>query len=399
MKSVAHPAPAVAAEAAPEDVARAAGRNNALDRARTFLTIVVLIHHAVIPYTYFGHTDPTSWIGFDAIVLATDSFFMAMFFMLSGLFVWPSLARRVTWAFTRDRALRLLVPFAIAAVTVIPIAYYAIALRQNPTLRFTDFWWNMVTVGPWPSGPLWFTWVLFVFDFLAGFMFRVNANSLDAINRLSQRSFDRPWLFFLFLAGVTMIVYVPSRLYYGPNHWFEFGPFSVQASRVLLYLAYFLIGAGIGAASFKTGVLSGYGRLANGGVRGWAALAFTPYCLLWGLIYIKRGILGNPDTLPVWYEAAYSVLFVIFSAAITFAILAYFLRYKRAGRSLLDPMQHDAYGMFLVHYPFALWIQYWLYDAALPAIAKAAIGFVATLLLSWAATRLLRKIPGSERVL
>ena len=72
MKSVAHPAPAVAAEAAPEDVARAAGRNNALDRARTFLTIVVLIHHAVIPYTYFGHTDPTSWIGFDAIVLATD---------------------------------------------------------------------------------------------------------------------------------------------------------------------------------------------------------------------------------------------------------------------------------------------------------------------------------------
>ena len=245
MKSIAHVAPETGHEATPA----VTGRNNALDRARTFLTIIVLIHHAVIPYTYFGHTDPTSWIGFDAIVLATDSFFMAMFFMLSGLFVWPSLARRVPWAFTRDRALRLLLPFAIAALTVIPIAYYAIALRQDPSLHFTDFWWKTVTVGPWPSGPVWFTWVLFVFDFLAGFTFRTNERSLDGINRLSGRGFDRPAIFFLFLVTVTAIVYVPSRLYYGPSYWFEFGPFSVQASRVLLYAAYFFIGAGIGVAS------------------------------------------------------------------------------------------------------------------------------------------------------
>ena len=37
---------------------KAKSRNLSLDRARTFLTLVVLLHHAVIPYTYFGHTDP-----------------------------------------------------------------------------------------------------------------------------------------------------------------------------------------------------------------------------------------------------------------------------------------------------------------------------------------------------
>src|ERR1043166_2557418 len=70
--------------APPETRATPAGvsRNLALDRARTFLTLVVLLHHAVIPYTHFGHTDPKSSIGFDAVVLATDSFFMAMFFFL-----------------------------------------------------------------------------------------------------------------------------------------------------------------------------------------------------------------------------------------------------------------------------------------------------------------------------
>ncbi len=82
------------ASAAIQAVPKAKTRNAALDRTRTFLTLVVLLHHSVIPYTYFGHTDPKSWIGFDCVVLATDSFFMAMFFFLSGLFVWPSLARK-----------------------------------------------------------------------------------------------------------------------------------------------------------------------------------------------------------------------------------------------------------------------------------------------------------------
>src|SRR6266568_8051804 len=118
----------VEVHAAPKSKAR----NLSLDRARTFLTLVVLLHHAVIPYTYFGHTDPRSWIGFDVVVLATDSFFMAMFFFLSGLFVWPGLGHKAATIFLRDRLLRLGLPFAIAALTVIPIAYYAISLRQHP---------------------------------------------------------------------------------------------------------------------------------------------------------------------------------------------------------------------------------------------------------------------------
>src|SRR6201747_1912653 len=149
---------------------KAVARNASLDRARTFLTLVVLLHHAVIPYTYFGHTDPKSWLGFDAVVLATDSFFMAMFFFLSGLFVWPSLAHKSPWGFLRDRLLRLGLPFAIAAFTIIPIAYYAYALRQQPGLGFVPFWTNTVTVGPWPSGPIWFVWVLLVFDLTASLL-------------------------------------------------------------------------------------------------------------------------------------------------------------------------------------------------------------------------------------
>jgi surface polysaccharide O-acyltransferase-like enzyme len=167
---------------------------------------------------------------------------------------------------------------------------------------------------------------------------------------------------------------------------------------VLLYAAYFFIGAGIGAANFDRGLLGADGRLAKSSW-GWAVATLVPYCLLWGLIAIKREILGNPPVLPHWYEASYGLFFVAFSAAILFAILAYFLRFKRSGWSVLDPMQADAYGIFLVHYPIVLWLQYWLFDFDLPAIVKAVVAFVFTVALSWAATRALRQIPRATRVL
>jgi surface polysaccharide O-acyltransferase-like enzyme len=359
---------------------------------------VVLIHHAVIPYTYFGHTDPKSFFGFDMIVLATDSFFMAMFFFLSGLFVWPGIARKGPLNHLKDRLFRLGLPFVICALTVIPLAYYSFSLRQHPEIGFSEFWWKTVTVGPWPSGPIWFLWVLFSFDVIACLLYRQSPHMLDPINRLSLHGRRRPAVFFAVMLAVTAAFYIPGRIHFGASDWFEFGPFSVQHGRVLLYASYFFFGAGIGVQMMDRGLLAADGRMAKVSWD-WLMLALVPYCFLWGLIYIKREILGNPGHLPDWYEGAYAICFTVFSVAIMFLILAYFLRFKHSGWSILDPMQADAYGMFLVHYPIALWLQYWLFDYDLPAIVKATVGFVLTVALSWALTRALRQIPGAKRVL
>src|SRR5437764_572753 len=399
-----HPAGAhmttISQSAVPADVRAAPktkARNAALDRARTFLTLVVLLHHAVIPYTYFGHTDPKSWIGFDMIVLATDSFFMAMFFFLSGLFVWTGLARKGPLNYLRDRLLRLGLPFAICALTLIPAAYYAIALRQPPDLGFIAFWWKTVTVGPWPSGPIWFLWVLLAFDLVASALYSLASRLLDPINRLSLRGRDQPAQFFAVLLAVTAVFYIPGRIHFGAGSWFEFGPFSVQHGRVLLYATYFFFGAGIGAVNLDRGLLGADGRLAKHS-SGWIITALVPYCLMWVLIYVKREILDTPVRTD-WYGAAYGLCFTVFSVAIMFVILAYFLRFKQTGSSILDPMQPDAYGMFLVHYPIVLWLQYSMFDFDIPAIAKALVAFALTVLLSWATSMLLRKIPGATHVL
>ncbi|HZM11115.1 MAG TPA: hypothetical protein VFC15_12990, partial [Candidatus Limnocylindrales bacterium] len=53
----------------------------------------------------------------------------------------------------------------------------------------------------------------------------------------------------------------------------------------------------------------------------------------------------------------------------------------------------NAYGIYLVHYVFAIWLQYALLDTGLLAIGKAAIVFGGTLIMSWAITAGLGTVP------
>src|SRR5260370_25677256 len=102
-----------------------------LDRARTFITLLVVLHHSVINYTYFGNGDRMRWLGFDLVVLFNDSFFMACMFFIFALFVRDSLARSGPANFLANRAWRLGVPFLVSISVVSPIAYYASFLRYH----------------------------------------------------------------------------------------------------------------------------------------------------------------------------------------------------------------------------------------------------------------------------
>jgi hypothetical protein len=391
------------ATAATKAAPKASTRNAALDRARTFITMLVLIHHSLIPYTHYGHTDREAFLGFDAVVLFNDSFFMSAMFFLSGLFVWPSLQRKGAGWFLRDRWWRLGLPFVICALILMPIAYYAIELRQHD-ISFIAFWWKTTTVGPWPSGPAWFVWVLLAFDVLAAVLYRAAPSCVEATGRLSLAGFARPGLFFLALLVGSIIVYVPSVLYFGPSRWFAAGPVDVQASRVLLYLLYFFAGVGVGAVPFGQGLLAGDGELARRWPV-WLAITIATYGCIVALVFVRHDLLPDVDHRPPWWRAAYALAFVSYSAAQTFNILALFLRFSNDGSSVLDPLRDSAYGIYLIHYIPVLWLQYALFDISLApsmqlsAIIKAIIVFVLTLALSWAATVALRRIPGATRVL
>src|SRR5437899_7533413 len=174
----------------------AAGRIVALDRARTFITLLVLIHHSAVNYTHFGSGDKMRWLGFDFVVLFNDSFFMACMFLISGLFVHDSLTRSGAPDFLRNRAWRLGIPFLVSIFVLMPIAYYPTFLRYHlpgtTDFSFLHFWWRTLTVAPWPSGPAWFLWVLLVLDATAALVWSMAPRAIAAFGHLIFAGRNRP---------------------------------------------------------------------------------------------------------------------------------------------------------------------------------------------------------------
>jgi len=387
------------------DPAKAATvRITALDRARTFITLLVLIHHSAVNYTHFGSGDSMRWLGFDLVVLFNDSFFMACMYLISGLFVHDSLRRRGATDYVRYRAWRLGIPFLVSIFVLMPIAYYPTFLRYHlpgtTDFNLFHFWWHTLTIGPWPSGPAWFLWVLLALDIAAAALWALAPRMLKTSGLLIFSLRDRPWVAFASFLVVSIVIYVPMRLLFGEASWLEPGgyPLAIQTSRILLYAGYFFVGVGIGVVSLRAGVLNEE----NGLVRRWPIwLAFA--ALLYGaillLVYVHHNWIADFNSPPDSWQTLYGLAFASFSAAMTFVVLAVFMAFAASGVKLLDAMQPQAYGIFLVHYIFIIWLQYAVYDYAWPAFVKFAIVLGGTLAPSWAVTALLRKIPVVARTI
>jgi surface polysaccharide O-acyltransferase-like enzyme len=388
-------------------------RNAALDRARTFITLLVLVNHSVVAYTAFGRfypnhylwstapvVDSQRWLGFNLLTLFNDAFFMCLMFLLSGLFVAGSLRRKGIAAFLRDRALRLGLPFLVMLLVLMPSAYYASFRLTGSTLGFFEFYAANLREGIWFDGPGWFIWYLLFLDLLAIPLFYLAPGLIDAINRLSQKSFERPALFAGVLGIVSVAAYVPMLFEVGAVRWFNWGPLQVQLSRTLLYGVFFFAGMGIGAANIDQGLLARSGALARRWYL-WSIAAAVAFGALIELVNFRRMKLANlTGAPPFWWQSSYGVVYALACTLICLAVLALFVRFGQREKSIFDPVRDDAYGIYVVHYIPVLWLQYALLDVtALGAVSKALIVFAATLAVSWAATRALRAIPGAKRVL
>ena len=387
-----------------QEITTAPPRIAAFDRARTFITLLVLVHHSVVNYSYFGNGDRMRWLGFDLMVLFNDSFFMACMFFISGLFVRDSLARRGPAQFLRNRAWRLGVPFLLSIFVLMPIAYYPTFLRYHlpgtTDFNFLHFWWHTLTIGPWPSGPAWFLWVLLALDAIAALIWTIAPGVIKALGRLTFAMRDRPMTAFVAFMAFSVAIYLPMHLGFGDGAWLEPGgyPVPIQTSRILLYLGYFLFGVGVGALDLRGGLFAQNGEVARRWPV-WLGFALVFYGAILLLVYAHHNWVADFNAPPLDWRAGYGVAFALFSAAMAFLEPSLFLRFAPGHWRLMDALRPSAYGIFLTHYVFIIWLQYAVYGLAWHAGVKAVTVFAGTLALSWALTVLLRRIPLVARMI
>ena len=395
-----------------DETVDALARNVPIGYLRAFVTVLVVAHHSLIAYhpdappaavwnapqmlwTAFPIVDASRAPGFGLLIGLNDIFFMSLMFFISGVFLWPSLTRKGGWAFLRDRVIRLGLPFAVAAAVLAPIAYYPAYLQSGGAPDLASYAAAWLSLSAWPAGPAWFIWLLLAFDCLVLLFYVVAPRFGNWLGYLSASATNRPAAYIAGLIVVSGAGFLAMNIYLGYDAWVHWGSFFVQAGRVLLYATYFFAGVGVGAFGIERGLLDPSGKLAR---RWWLWLpgGLIAFVALTAAFITAIGMKFDPQ-LP--WTIALCALFAIACATLSFALVAFFVRFFKRRGPLFDSLSRNAYGIYLLHYAYAIWLQYALLNMPLSGAEKGGIVFATTLILSWATTALLRTFPTIARVI
>lgn len=387
----------------------ATGDVSAIGSLRAWITLLVLGHHAVLAYHPYAPalaksmTDaPRLWAAFPVVdtarfggwalfVGSNENFFMALMFLLSGLFAWPALERKGAGGYLRQRARRLGIPFVVLAGVLAPLAYHASYVQMGG--GGGGFLRTWLAPGMWSSGPAWFLWVLLVFDLVIAALHHVAPAAGGRLGAWAAGG-GRSAGAFVALFAASSVGYVALEFTAGPAAWWSFGPFAVQTCRILHYFVYFLFGVGIGARGLDRTVFAPGGAVARRW-GAWSALAAAAFAV--SIASFLYAISLKP--LPVGVHVAADLAYTFSSAASSFAALAIFLRFARERRAFFAALTPCAYGMYLVHYPIASHLQLAMLGAPVGGFVKGLVVGVATVGLSWGVVAMLRRIPAVARVI
>jgi glucans biosynthesis protein C len=383
----------------------------ALDNLRGIVILIVLGFHSALayvswvapssagfdspPYNWraFPIVDRDRFFGFDLFCAWQDVYLMSLMFFLSGLFVWPSLKRKNNWTFVRDRLLRLGIPYAFGIAAIIPVAIYPAYRVTAAEPGVIGYLHALLALPFWPNGPLWFLWQLLALSVIAGLVHAAAPNALQVLGRWSAAAATGIGGYFAALLAASALAYVPLAVAFTPWHWSDSGILALQFCRPLHYAVYFFAGVGVGVAGIDRGLVAVDGPLARRWSL-WLGGALVALALWMGLTSLTLN--GGAS---IGIAIAADLAYVLACATGCFFLIGVGLRFA-AGRSrILGTLGASAYGLYLLHYVFVVWLQYALLAVPLPAIIKAAFVLGGTLVLTWITVNAVQKVPLGARLI
>jgi glucans biosynthesis protein C len=251
--------------------------------------------------------------------------------------------------------------------------------RRGVRRSFLEAWW--------PPGPLWFIWLLLLFDFLATGVFLVLPRRASDDRSYLTWTKRKPVAAAAAMFGICATVYLPTLAIFGPYAWgaFFIPPLYFQLSRFGLYLAWFSVGACLGSHDPERGLIARDGALACHWPW-WVAAAFAVYNALVVTSLTERG-------------ATPAILWVASCVASSFAFLALFCGAVRTPRRWMDSLSRSAYVIYLVHYVYVLWLQRALMSVDVHASLKFLIVLTGAVLFSWLTAQCLLRVRCLGRML
>ncbi len=346
---------------------------------RVFLIVLVVAHHAGQPYGPTGGewpiNDPVSAEWLDPFFGVNAAFFMGFFFLIAGYFTPGSYDRKGGAVFVRDRLIRLGIPLAVVTFIVFPVLIY---FWQPPAAGFLAYYFGDY-IGHWQivMGHLWFVAHLLVYSLIYACW-----RSLRRGRR--GRALPPPGdvavaLYVLALAVVDFAVRFP----FPQDRWIDvLWLVPTEPAHLPQYASLFVIGLVAGRGRWFEAIGSGLGaRWFAGGVVAFLMMTVLP------------GLLPGVPFMNIW---GFVEAFVCVGMILGLTVL--FRRFCSTGGRVLAALEGNVYGVYLVHWFIVVAIQAAILGLAVSATGKFLIVTVLATLASFAATALLRMIPGVARV-
>jgi len=208
-----------------------------LDNLRTFMIFLVVLLHAGIVYESSG-IGALFWIVddystnhlADTLNLILDIFIMSTIFFISGYFAPSSLESKNGWVFIKTKFKRLIIPWSIAVLTLMPL-YKIIYLfsRNIPQENWTSYF--HFSNGIFSQNWLWFLPVLFMFDMLFLGFSKLNLK----LPKISMKGC-------IGSAFVMGLIYSFSMDMLNMQGWTKTALLDFQNERLLIYFMIFLLG-------------------------------------------------------------------------------------------------------------------------------------------------------------
>ena len=222
-----------------EKVTTKGNRLHFLDNLRTIIIFLVVLYHAGGVYEATGMwasfwivDDPSTNTVSGMIGLIVDVFVMATMFFVSGYLAPASLKSKNGWEYIKAKFNRLIVPWIIAVLTLIPlykvIFLFSRSLPQENWTTYFHFSNNNISGQSW----LWFLPLLFTFNILYLLFSKANIRILNI--SLKSAVFGTFLIGFVYSAGMDL---------FDLRGWTLTPLLDFQNERVLIYFMFFLLGA------------------------------------------------------------------------------------------------------------------------------------------------------------
>ena len=342
-----------------------------LDNLKVLLTVLVILHHVGQAYGPTGGfwtiRDADSFAPLGYFFLFNASFFMGLFFFISGYFFRASCARKGPGAFANDRLLRLGVPVLFALLVMMPVLGFVFQRTHGYPDGFLTFYRQgylgiggkpAAWTGRWPDlnfGHAWFIENLLVYSLLFALWWRLRTvRGPVPAPEPASRFPSAGWIvLYIFLLG-TATWLVRVVLGWPMDRWTGFlGFIQMEPAHLPQYASLLVLGIIAGSRRWLD-------RLDARTVRPWFILA--------GVFLVYLICAACIPALALWFMWEWKEALLCVSVGL--ALLGVF-RFMAAGSSSFSRWAAaNSYAAYFFHFPIIIAIQFAIAPWTGPAWAK-----------------------------